>query len=703
MTSGDKYDPNVIGCILSHEQFWIDHHLFLLSRGYQLRPRYHPDWIPPWTLPGARRAVDYEESYQETRSNVLDAVRISDGSKVVLKRVRTWTPEIALGRHLNSEKCLKDPHNRTYRLLDIIPLFDDDDFAIIVMPFLRLFDSPVFRTFHEVTEAMLQLLQGLEFLHRQKVSHRDVCSMNLMMDCTNVIPAGFHFSAPWSQDGVGYGIQWRSRSAVSPVDYYIIDFGLALFSPGGSEEASVVGVFGQDRTVPELSDSVPYNPFKVDIYQLGNVFAGLNKKYPAMTEYFEPLASSMTNLNPAERPTAFEALAHFQSIYSTIVVHTPAHKDPCSKKLLSQERYWVDHQPFLSSRGYMLRPRYHPGWVASWTLPGAKIHSELGRVYPPDFEDSVEEASRHNVLDAIRISDGSKVVLKRVRTCMPEIGIALYLNSPELRRDPCNRTFRLLDVIPLPDDDSFAILVMPFLQEFSRPKFCNLQEITEAMRQFLQGLKFMHSHNIAHRDACAGNMMMDASKVIPGGCHFSAPWSENGVGAELYWRARSSVSPVDYYFIDLGLSDYCPAGPEDTRDLGIFGQDKTVPELSDTVLYNPFKVDIYQLGNVFNALIKKYPAMASHFQPLATSMTEQIPYERPTASQALAHFELICSHLTSTDLEGRLQLHFPPDGPLSGASDSDYELFSDSESSNEEGDLNVGATSRDVESLNLGD
>src|ERR1700727_2123490 len=30
------------------------------------------------------------------------------------------------------------------------------------------------------------------------------------------------------------------------------------------------------------------------------------------------------------------------------------------------EIYWRDHQPWLASRGYMLRPRYSPNWVPSW-------------------------------------------------------------------------------------------------------------------------------------------------------------------------------------------------------------------------------------------------------------------------------------------------------------------------------------------------
>ncbi|KAJ7743881.1 hypothetical protein B0H16DRAFT_1322440, partial [Mycena metata] len=129
--------------------------------------------------------------------------------------------------------------------------------------------------------------------------------------------------------------------------------------------------------------------------------------------------------------------------------------------------------------------------------------------------------------------------------------------------------------------------------------------------------------------------------------------------------------------------------PENTQVVGVFGQDKTVPELSKTIPYNLFKVDIYQLGNVFNALIEKYPAMAPYFGPLATSMTQQSSDERPTctASQALAHFEIICSHLSSTDLRSRLKPHFPTTvngfPSYSGESDSDYELLTDSGASND--------------------
>jgi hypothetical protein len=56
---------------------------------------------------------------------------------------------------------------------------------------------------------------------------------------------------------------------VAPVDYYYIDFGLSSWHPNSQDDAVSLGVIGQVKTVPKLSDTVPYNPFKVDIYQLG--------------------------------------------------------------------------------------------------------------------------------------------------------------------------------------------------------------------------------------------------------------------------------------------------------------------------------------------------------------------------------------------------------------------------------------------------
>lgn len=95
-----------------------------------------------------------------------------------------------------------------------------------------------------------------------------------MMDPTNEIPGGFHF-AEYSRkpDGKKW-ITYRSRRSVAPVKYYFIDYETALLYPGNEHES--YGVIGQDRTAPEFADeNALYDPFKLDVYQLGRVITEL--------------------------------------------------------------------------------------------------------------------------------------------------------------------------------------------------------------------------------------------------------------------------------------------------------------------------------------------------------------------------------------------------------------------------------------------
>jgi hypothetical protein len=95
-------------------------------------------------------------------------------------------------------------------------------------------------------------------------------------------------------------------------------------------------------------------------------------------------------------------------------------------------------------------------------------------------------AQKAHVLDATRVEDGVKVVLKRVPAEGHEVRIAFYLSSVEMRSDPRNRTVPLLDIIALPDDTEHVLLVMPYLRVFYTPPFHCRAEVVEALRQLLQ-------------------------------------------------------------------------------------------------------------------------------------------------------------------------------------------------------------------------
>ena len=44
------------------EVFWKDHFIWFKEQGYQLRPRYSPDWIPSWTRT-KKFELECEDSY----------------------------------------------------------------------------------------------------------------------------------------------------------------------------------------------------------------------------------------------------------------------------------------------------------------------------------------------------------------------------------------------------------------------------------------------------------------------------------------------------------------------------------------------------------------------------------------------------------------------------------------------------------------
>ncbi|KAF4613485.1 hypothetical protein D9613_008013 [Agrocybe pediades] len=302
--------------------------------------------------------------------------------------------------------------------------------------------------------------------------------------------------------------------------------------------------------------------------------------------------------------------------------------------LLESERIWVTLQPHILRRGYRLRPRYDPDWTPSWL----KEDSHGREKYYDDFEDSIP--AYKPLLDAVRLSDNQKVVLKLVETNTQELPISLYLSSPD-RRDPRNRSVPVLDVILIPGNDEQVLMVMPCLLAMYKIPFRRVGELCEAAVQILESFEFLHEHNIAHRDVSDSNIALDSSKVIPKGYHFYRSSSHEDGAPTVFgfkWNSRWSVRPNRYYIIDFGLSVHCSSKSETV--VGEVGQDRTVPEMSDTIPYNPFTADIYQLGNMFYEFIDGYDGF-DDFRKLAEAMTRKNPAQRPTVSEAI----VICKNI----------------------------------------------------------
>lgn len=96
-----------------------------------------------------------------------DATRVADGTVVAMKRVRrSECPyEVDIGRRLSSEPLASDVHNHCVRVLDVLRLPDDPDLELLVMPFLRPFNSPKFITIGECVDFFAQIFDVIQSLH----------------------------------------------------------------------------------------------------------------------------------------------------------------------------------------------------------------------------------------------------------------------------------------------------------------------------------------------------------------------------------------------------------------------------------------------------------------------------------------------------------------------------------------------------------
>ncbi|KAH9913059.1 uncharacterized protein B0H18DRAFT_1126589 [Fomitopsis serialis] len=256
--------------------------------------------------PRAATCYDQEDIWPlPHREHLIDATRMSDGKLVYIKRVRTGDTESQIASMLSSEPLSTEPRNHCVPILNMFQ--DDDDAAIsyMVMPFLRLIDRPPMETGEEFVDFANQILEGLVFLREHGVAHRDCEYKNIMMDASAMYPKGFHPIKEMSS--------WWAR------------MGTLRLSKIYAESRAVVGVAGRDQEVPELSEDDPYDPFKVDVFIIGNMLHNEFQKKYLNFDFLTPLVKSMTQPDPASRPSAQQALAQWQSIrvvrdaYSLIV------------------------------------------------------------------------------------------------------------------------------------------------------------------------------------------------------------------------------------------------------------------------------------------------------------------------------------------------------------------------------------------------
>ena len=93
--------------------------------------------------------------------------------------------------------------------------------------------------------------------------------------------------------------------------------------------------------------------------------------------------------------------------------------------------------------------------------------------------------------------------------------------------------------------------------------------------------------------------MLEAPEMFPKGFHPKLQTLSPDILTDAKARRRRSVKGLKYRFIDFGISSAYGSFKQRERIWGRACQDMTVPEFQTVELYDPFKVDLYTLGNVF--------------------------------------------------------------------------------------------------------
>ncbi|KAN0140579.1 Protein kinase-like domain containing protein [Lactarius tabidus] len=309
-----------------------------------------------------------------------------------------------------------------------------------------------------------------------------------------------------------------------------------------------------------------------------------------------------------------------------------------------RETWWLERQEALEAAGYMLRPRYRPGWIPSWR--------GTNKFYL-DVEDGPSIRMRLG-MDATRISDGRPVMLKRLllEEGPYELQINQLFSTEPLASNPQNHCVRLLDVVQLPGDP--PMLVHPMLRRHYDPPIRTIGEFVTFFGQICKGVKFMHENHVAHRDCTYENIMLDPFGMFPNSFHPVDPRKGKDFRRKVkrYSRTRR---PTRYLLIDFGHSRFYDPANGPPLDEPLSGGDKSAPEHQDgKTPCNPFPTDVYYLGNLVREdYMQRYHGL-EFMQPLIADMVQEDPTKRPNMDEVVTRFAEIRKRLSSWKLRSRM-------------------------------------------------
>ncbi|KZW00964.1 hypothetical protein EXIGLDRAFT_112622 [Exidia glandulosa HHB12029] len=298
--------------IRDHEKPWVALQPGFERLGYRFRPRFRQGWAPSWdwSPQDLVSRLEYEDALVLTRVKIMDATRIHDNARVVIKMLFAEcraAEEAAIAEFLGgSDPEFKRP---IVPLLEKIVFPSRPDLTFLVFPELVRWDTRPFTFVAEALDFARQAIYALLFMHHNGVAHGDISPGNIMVD-------GLHFfvndphPADLDRTRATFAQDNRLHSYDRPIfpTYYFIDFGFS-FAPAPGSVLRVQGAYGTDYSVPEFSGPADerIDPFKADLWSMGRFLLVYVVDAYVGLDMLRPVVNALRQVNPDERMSAADA------------------------------------------------------------------------------------------------------------------------------------------------------------------------------------------------------------------------------------------------------------------------------------------------------------------------------------------------------------------------------------------------------------
>ncbi|KZV85653.1 hypothetical protein EXIGLDRAFT_837775 [Exidia glandulosa HHB12029] len=324
------------------ESFFASHNLTLWEAGSEPglmippddRPRAPDGFLYRFPMPDGPFWGDDEDGFMHTVAMMCPA-RTADCRDVLIRIVSMGDEGLnhrtALER-LSTGNVASVIGNHAVPVLQWLTL---EHITFAVLPLLSQVDPVRYYCYEDVDDVlktMIQMLEGVAFIHSKNVAHLDLWVGNFLCNYAEDFgPVTFS-----SQDRAVPVPPFRSTF---PFNLYIIDFENCACFDLDSDSAThrisglppglVDSRYNRPR-YPEMKSDEPYDPFFVDVWQLGRRFHNLifgtsedpdeepDESLRAIPPAVVALVERMTSEDPAHRPSAAAALAELKNIASKL-------------------------------------------------------------------------------------------------------------------------------------------------------------------------------------------------------------------------------------------------------------------------------------------------------------------------------------------------------------------------------------------------